>query len=74
MAHCCAHRRARSAWMKQLGNTMVGLRVGLDLRRPGTDSLEAPTIAPTLGPMERQMPYFRDGIRGAAMHHLDHLM
>jgi hypothetical protein len=38
------------------------------------DSLEAPVIVLTLAAMERQMRYFRDGIRGAAMHHLDHLM
>jgi hypothetical protein len=38
------------------------------------DSLEAPTIVLTLAAMEWQMPYFRDGIRGAAMHHFDHLM
>lgn len=60
--------------MKQLGSTMAGLRVGLDPRRRGMDSLEAPTVVLTLVAMERQMPYIRDRIRGAAMRHLDHLM
>jgi hypothetical protein len=64
--------------MKQLGSMMVGRRVGLGPRRRGMnsleDSLEAPTIVLTLAAMERQMPYFRDGIRGAVMRHLDHLM
>jgi hypothetical protein len=53
---------------------MVGLRVGLGPRRRGMDSLKAPTIVLTLVAKERQMSYLRDGIRGAEMHHLDHLM
>ena len=53
---------------------MVGLRVGLGPRRRGMDTLEAPIIVLPLAAMERQMPYFRDGIRGAAMRHLDHLI
>lgn len=53
---------------------MVGLWVGLDPRRHGMDSLVARTTVLTLAVMERQMPYFRDGLRGAAMRHLDHLM
>ena len=60
--------------MKQLGSIIVGLGVGLRPRRRGMDSLEAPTIVLALEVMKRQMPYLRDGIRGAEMHHLDHLM
>ena len=53
---------------------MVRLGVGLGPRHGGTDSLEAPTIVLTLVAMKRQMPYLRDRIRGAEIHHLDHLM
>lgn len=74
MAHYCAHPRAPSAWMKQLGSTMAGPQVGLGPRRREMESLEAPTIVMTQLAMEWQMPYFRYAIRGAAIHHLDHLM